>query len=73
MWASLIAGIVKLFGLIASYINNKQLLDAGKASQQADDAKATQKAKDELHDIQNTLAADADKRKQLRDKWTDKN
>ena len=30
-WASILAGVLKLFNAVAAYFNNKQLLDAGKA------------------------------------------
>jgi hypothetical protein len=31
IWASLLAGLAKLAGLVMAYINNRQLLDAGEA------------------------------------------
>lgn len=30
-WASILAGLAKLAGLVMTYINNRQLLDAGEA------------------------------------------
>lgn len=72
MWA-LISGVVKLFGEFFAYVNNRQLIDAGKAEQQAAQAQIAEKARDDLHDIQISISgADDLKRKQLRDKWTSK-
>lgn len=73
MWA-IISGIVKLFGEFFAYINNKQLLDAGKAQAQVEQIAVAEKARDELFNIQKNVSnADDAKRKQLRDKWTSKN
>lgn len=71
MFWSIVAGVVKLLASFAEYVQNKQLIDAGKAEQQIEQAKIAEKAKDDLHDIQVSISiADDAKRQQLRDKWT---
>ena len=35
-WASILAGFVKLANLVMGYLNNKQLLDAGRAQASAE-------------------------------------
>lgn len=72
MWSAVL-GIVKLLGEFFGYVNNQQLINAGKAEQQVAQAAIAEKARDELHDIQVSVSSTDDiKRKQLRDKWTSK-
>ena len=72
-WAALLGAGLKLLAALAEWWRDRQLIDAGKAEQKADDQGVAIAKMGEAHDIENRLDAAGDAGIDgLRDKWTRK-
>lgn len=66
-WVKIIAGALKLLNALASIFQTKQLKDAGRAEQRADDMSETNKRVDDAHAAVDRSRADPDRVLRYRD------
>lgn len=72
-WAAILSGFLRLFGAVADYLRDRQLLKAGEAKAEGEQAKANSDALADLAKIERDVGAMSDE--QLRDelrRWGEK-
>lgn len=72
-WAKILQFVTQALAALFDYMRNRQLIDAGRAEQAADNAQANQKARHEADAVNQRVdnASDAELER-LRDEWTRK-
>lgn len=68
-WASILAGALKLLNALADYLSRKQLLDAGRAQQRADDLTEQQSKVRDANQAPIRRRSDPEYDSRLRDKY----
>ena len=72
-WAALISGFLRLLNIVGEYLNNKQLMDAGRSAQRAETAEKANEAIVDKRKTESDVAGLTDEQldDELRE-WTEK-